>query len=382
MLCEIRDQFPNDILSDEGGLHISLYQPTHRHLPENKQDIIEYKNLLREIVNSLKQKKEPNIDPIMEPFYQLEKDREFWNNTSDGIAVLADQNKFIVYHLGSPVKAFAAANNRFHIIPLIKAFQSIENYQLLVLSQNNFTLYQGNRYGFSEIEIDPDIPRTLGDVLGNQKTNPSLSEGSFGGVGRPAVYHGQGDKKAEDDKDTEKYFRYVDEYVDNNYSKKSKLPLILVSLMEYHTLFKKLSNNAYLIEESIDYASDSIETEHLLSKVMEVIKSLNLEKTEMIIAAYKKAEAESMGSSDLVQVVKAACESQVETILIEENRIVEGTIDNSTGTIKSEDKDDSDCGDVLDSLAEAVLKRKGNVVIIPKDKMPDTTGVAAIYRYN
>ncbi len=55
-----------------------------------------FKNLLREIVNSLKHKNEPSfIDSIMEPFYKLEKDGEFWNNTFDGIAVLANQNKWI-----------------------------------------------------------------------------------------------------------------------------------------------------------------------------------------------------------------------------------------------------------------------------------------------
>jgi hypothetical protein len=359
MLYEITDQFPNDMISDEGGPHISLYQPTHRHFPENKQDLIEFKNLLREIVNSLKQKNEPSfIDSIMEPFYKLENDRDFWNNTLDGIAVLANQNRCIIYNLHGPVKEFAVVNNSFHIKPLIQAFQSVESYQLLGLSRNNFSLYQGNRYGFSEIGIGPDIPRTLGAVLGKQQTEPSLTQGSFGGTGRLAVYHGQGDKKAEDDKDTEKYFRYVDHYVYDSYSKASKLPLILVSLKEYHTQFKNLSNNPYLIEESIDCSYDSVETEQLQSKVLEVIKSLNLEKTEIITEAYKKAEAESMGSSDLVQVAKAAYESRVETILVEENRIVSGKIDSNTGKIKLGDIDNPDCGDILDGLAELVLKKK------------------------
>ncbi|MFA9379208.1 MAG: hypothetical protein ACERKZ_21040 [Lachnotalea sp.] len=228
MIYEITNQFPNEmILSDDGGPHISLYQPTHRHYPENKQDLISY-------------------------------------------------------NLRGPINKFVVVNNSFHIKPLIQAFQSVENYQLLGLSQNNFTLYQGNRYGFSEIEIDSDIPRTLEAVLGKQQTDPSLTHGSFGGVGRPAVFHGQGDKKAEDDKDTEKYFRYVDHYVYENYSKASSMPLILVSLKEYHTQFKNLSSNPYLIEENIDCSYDSVEVEQLQSKILETNKSLNMKKQKKI----------------------------------------------------------------------------------------------------
>jgi hypothetical protein len=83
----------------------------------------------------------------------------------------------------------------------------------------------------------------------------------------------------------------------------------------------------------------------------------------------------------LVQVSKAAAESRVETLLIEENRIIPGKIDYNTGTVKHGVLGDPDCDDILDDLAELTLMRKGEVLVLPKDKMPGTTGVSAIYRY-
>lgn len=382
MLYEIKDQFSIDMIADEGGPHISLYQPTHRHLPDNKKDLIQFKNLLREIVNSLKQKNESSfIDTIMAPFYALEADRDFWDHTFDGIAVFATKDKCIIYKLKTTVKVFAGVSTRFHIKPLIQAFQFVENYQLLVLSQNNFSLYQGNRYGFSELEIDPDIPRTLADVLGKQKTDPALSQGSFGGVGNTAVFHGKGSKKEEDDKDTEKYFRYVDQYVYENYSKKSKMPLILAALKETHTRFKNLGNNPYLMEECIDFSYDLIEKQQLQTSVLGFIEALNVKKQAEIIEMYQKSEGDLKGSSDLVQVAKAASESQVETLLIEADRIIGGKVDQDTGKIKFGDIDEPDCGDLLDSLAALVLSKKGKVIIVSKENMPSMTGIAAIYRY-
>jgi stalled ribosome rescue protein Dom34 len=36
---------------------------------------------------------------------------------------------------------------------------------------------------------------------------------------------------------------------------------------------------------------------------------------------------------------------------------------------------------MLDDLAEAVLRTGGDVVIVPKERMPSTSGLAAILRY-
>jgi hypothetical protein len=253
-----------------------------------------FKNLLREIETSLSQKYEKDlVVHMMKPFYELEKDEHFWNTTTDGIAVLARQNKCIVYNLQGSVQEFATVANSFHIKPLIKAFQSMESYQLLGLSRKNFTLYQGNKHGFSEIDLSVEAPRTLEEVLGEQLTDPYLAHGSNKGTGDHSVYHGQRDVKQEIQNDTEKYFRYVDRFVTENYSKPSKLPLILVSLMEYHSQFKDISSNPYLLDEGIPHSYDSLEMDELTRKALEIIKPVNVEKMQKLTESYRKAEAES-----------------------------------------------------------------------------------------
>jgi len=385
MLYKIAQDFPNDMILEEAGPLVSLFQPTHRHFPENKQDTIVFKNLLREIENSLNRAyKKDIIQSILKPFYQIEEDmhKPFWNNTLGGIAVFASRNKCIVYHLFSPVKEFAVVADSFHIKPLIQAFQSLERYQLLGLSRNRFSIFQGNRHGFAEIVIGSDIPRTLEEVLGKQLTDPYLTQGFYGGVGGPAMHHGHGDVKEEIDKDTEKYYRYVDRFILENYSMKSKLPLILVSLMENHSKFKQISHNPYLLEEGIDFSYESIKMEQLEKKALEIIEPIIFEKTRKLKESYKKATAESLGSSELAHVVKAVFESRVETVMFEEDLLISGKIDKNTGKINLGDIKDPDCGDILDDLAELVLKNRGDIVVLPKDKMPSLTGVAAIYRYS
>jgi|LSQX01.3.fsa_nt_gb hypothetical protein len=382
MRYEIARHFPKDMIFGESGPLISLYQPTHRSSPDNKQDPIVFKNLLRKLESSLAQRPGgEDSEVLMKPLYELRDDPDFWMHTLDGIAVFASKDRCVVYPLHTPVKEYAVVAGRFHIKPLVQAFQSTESYQLLGLSRENFSVYQGNRFGFEELPIPQDAPRTMKEVLGSEVSAPYLSHGSYSGSGGPTMYHGHGDVKEEIDKDTEKYFRYVDAFVFENYSKNTKLPLIPVALKEYHTEFRKISNNPYLYEKGIFKSADSMDADEMLERVQVIIDGIHSERVARKVESFAKAEAESLGSSDRTRIVRAAFEGRIETLLIEADRNVPGSIDFKTGNVQFGDIDHPQFDDILDDLAELVLLNKGTVFILEKEAMPADTGVAAIYRY-
>lgn len=72
---------------------------------------------------------------------------------------------------------------------------------------------------------------------------------------------------------------------------------------------------------------------------------------------------------------------RVGTLLVEDGREIAGTIDSSKGRIQPGALSDPDIGDLLDSLAKTVLRMKGEVVLVPAERMPSTTGLAATYRF-
>lgn len=82
------------------------------------------------------------------------------------------------------------------------------------------------------------------------------------------------------------------------------------------------------------------------------------------------------------EVAKAAAFANVDTLLVEENKIIAGQIENSsTGIISNGDIDHPATGDLLDDLSELVINQGGKVLILPLENMPTDTGVAAIFRY-
>ena len=66
--------------------------------------------------------------------------------------------------------------------------------------------------------------------------------------------------------------------------------------------------------------------------------------------------------------------------MIEAERIINGKINRETGEINVLEGENL-VDDLLDEIAEIVLKNKGKVVVFPKEKMPTEKGIAAIYRF-
>lgn len=382
MLYEIVNEFPHELLRLDKKPCISLYQPTHRHGPENQQDLIRFKNLLLQIEQSLLEKyHKKEIELWMKPLKALEADWNFWQHTAEGLAVFAAEGSCIIYRLQRTVKELAIVADSFHMKPLIRVFQSADRYHLLGLNRKEFALFEGNRYGIEKVALDPSIPTNIKDALGDQYTEKHLSAGALSGPGGTAMFHGHGSKKDVIDVDTEKFFRFVDRTVLDHYSRPMELPLYLVALAEYHTPFHQVSHNPFLQKEGIKIDYEAMSIEELTKSAWEIIEPLYIEKTNVLVDQFENARAKFEGSDDIAQVARAAAENRISRILIEADRIFPGRVDLDTGELITENLNHPEIDDVLDDLAEIVFQNKGEVVVIPKERMPSDTGVAAIYRY-
>jgi hypothetical protein len=175
--------FPTALAAHSEPPCLSLYQPTHRHHPGNQQDPLRFRHLVRELEQSLETKyPADNIHSLLEPFEELGRDHDFWDHTLDGIAVLGAPGLFQVYALQRPVPELAVAADRFHTKPLRRFLQSADRFQVLGLSRHEVKLFEGNRDALDEIELAPDVPRTITEALGDELTEPHQTVGSYGGT--------------------------------------------------------------------------------------------------------------------------------------------------------------------------------------------------------
>ena len=102
------NDYPAGLLDAPEPACLSLYQPTHRRHPENQQDPVRFRNLVKALEESLAQKyPKREVQRLLEPFRAIAGDRNFWNRTLDGLAVLAAPGMVRVYRLQRPVGELA-----------------------------------------------------------------------------------------------------------------------------------------------------------------------------------------------------------------------------------------------------------------------------------
>lgn len=363
---------------------LSLYQPTHRRRPENQQDPIRFGNLVKELEASLRQKY-PKVETrlLLEPFEALARDHAFWTHTLDGLAVLGGPGLFRVFRLQRPVAELVVVADSFHTNPLRRFLQSVDRYQVLGLSLRRIQLFEGNRDALDEIDPAPGVPRTMTEALGDELTDPHSTVASYGGVGMDsmAMHHGHGGKKDQADNDAERFFRAIDRAVLERHSRPSGLPLILAALPEHHHLFRQVSHNPFLMADGLTINPDTLPIDELRERAWQVVEPQYLAQMATLADEFAVAKSKGLGSDDLAEVAREAATGRVATLLIEADRQIAGRLDAATGRIELADLGDPHIDDLLDDLGELVVKMGGRVLVIPSERMPGRTGLAASYRY-
>jgi hypothetical protein len=364
---------------------ISIYVPTHRSHPDNAQDPIRYQNLLKQLESSLLQKYSVSeVKGYLEPFENIRDNRDLWNHNLDGLAIFSSGEIFELISLPIPVAELLVVAESFHTKPMRKYLQTEDRFQILGLSLNEMRFFEGNRYSVSEIQLGNDIPKTIEEALGNELTEKHTTVASYGGVGGESgnMHHGHGAKKDETDIDTERFFRIVAETVHEKLSRPSGLPLILAALPEHHNLFKKVNRNPFLLSDAIPLNPDALSGDKLRKMAWEVMEPAYNQTLKNWSAKVGQAIADQKGSDLIGDIVAAATSGRVETLLLEADRIIPGKIvDADKGHVQTGDFSDPTTDDLLDDIGELVEKLGGKVLVLPADKMPVDSGIAAIYRY-
>ncbi|ERM81742.1 hypothetical protein P872_19340 [Rhodonellum psychrophilum GCM71 = DSM 17998] len=381
----LTEKLIQELLNVNEELCLSLYMPTHRSHPENLQDPIRFNNLIKELEKSILTKySTTETTTHLEPLKKLAEDADFWNHTTEGLAVLSTNGRFEVIKLKVSVEELAIAADSFHTKPLRKYLQSTDRFHVLGVSHHDIQLFEGNRHSLDPIVLSEDVPATIEDALGDELTDKHTTVASYGGSGGESsnMHHGHGGKKEEMDLDAERFFRVIGKSIYENYSRPTGLPLILAALPEHHHQFHEVNINPLLLEKGITVNPKSVSKEILAQRAWEVMEPEYLKRLKNTVDRFEQERANGKGSDDYIEVAIAAVEGRIDTLLVEADRVIAVRITNLvTGNTQKKDLDNPRVDDLLDDMGELVMKMGGKVIVVPTESMPSETGLAAIYRY-
>jgi hypothetical protein len=147
------EHFP-ELLVDLTGPCVSIYLPTGRRFPESQQDVVRFRNLLRQAESSLIDVMgAAELGAFTGPLHELANSDRFWSHSLDGLAVFLHADFYKVYKLQRAVPERAIVAASFHIKPLLRVLQSADRFQLLAITREHVRLFQGNRSGVDEVVL-------------------------------------------------------------------------------------------------------------------------------------------------------------------------------------------------------------------------------------
>jgi len=268
-----------------------------------------------------------------------------------------------------------------HVQPVLRLLQSADRYPVLGRRRKEIRLFDGTRDVRDEMEREPAVRGMTATAEARAKEAHAIVWTHGSGSSKASVRSGQGSKADNLDKDTERFFRAVDRAVLEHHSRPAGVPLLLAALPEHHSLFRRVSRNGFLLDEALGAHPDALSPEELKERAWRAIEPHYLTRLAGLVEMFGTAQSRELGTSDPSDAAYNAMAGRVSTLLIDADRHLPGRVDVETGGIEVDDLADPDTDDLLDDVGERVLANGGQVVIVPAERMPTETGIAAIYRY-
>jgi hypothetical protein len=319
---------------------------------------------------------------VLEPLEALVGDREFWNHQADGLALFASRDFGRLYRLPVHLRDMVVVGPTFHTKPLIEFLQAPERFWVLSVSQKEVRIWEGTVTELGPVNL-ASVPASLQEAIGAEVVTDRLNLRSPRGRGAAPIFHGHGAGKDDTKQELEKFFRAVDTGVRELLADEIG-PIILAAVDYYHPIYRSVSKLENLADQGIIGNISGWDEGRIHASAWPIAQRSVERKLDTALALWESSYGRGKTESDLTAIGRLAVAGRIRLLLADEGRTVWGRIDRATGDIEviREGGTDPDGGavDLLDELAELTIQYGGRALVLPSEKLPVNSGLAAVLR--
>jgi hypothetical protein len=363
------------------GPCVSVFMPMHRSGPETQQDLIRFKNLIREAEERLITRgiPAPEARELLESAQRLLQGDLFHQHQSDGLGMFLSPEVFRCYLLPFAFKELVFVADRFHIRPLLPLLSGDGRYYILALSQNKVRLLQGTHYSVNEVSL-ADVPKNLAETIRDDDSWKELQmhSGISGGQGKlSSVTHGS---EVDSKENIKRYFRRIDKGL-HELVRDERVPLVLAGVDYLHPIYKEVNTYPHLIETGVGGNAEKLSAKELHAQAWTVVRPYFQKAQQEAADQYKQFISCGRASNRFRKIILAAYHGQIELLFAVPDFQQWGTFDPSTDEIHLHKKEKTGDEDLLEFAAVQTLLNGGTVYVVKPGTMPDTGSLAAVFRY-
>ncbi len=336
------------------------------------QDIGQSRTRLTQMVKDAIQKLETagvekrRIWPMQEHFEAVIADDDFWAHQAHSLALFATPTQLRTYRLPNELHEMSTVSDRFHLKPLLRATTFSHAAHVLALSENDVRLIEVSA-NLPAVKVTvPDMPKDAATAVGKASINVS-------GAGlRIQGMEGQKVRLAQ-------YIRKIDAAL-RPVLAASNIPVILAATQPVAALFRSLTSFPVL-EATIECSPDKMSEAELAKAARPILDAHYAEQLAGFHSLFNARKSEGRATTDIADAARAATFGGIDTLLVDIDTLVTGTIDEATGSVTFLPDGDVNGYGVVDEIAARGLRSGARVLAVRKQDIPDDMPLAAILRY-
>lgn len=357
------------LASHRGDICVSIFLPTSTVPQMSTGDRIALKNLVNEATRQLEAANtdKRRVEALVEHLDDLIDDDEFWAHQAHSLAVFATPDNVRTFRVPNALEPIVEVSDRFHLKPLIRTITFPHACFVLALAEGAVRL----------VEVSADLPAVSVRVEGMPKdAGSAVGRASVNARSASGRIHGSEGQKVL----LRQFARKVDAAL-RPVLTGGDIPLLLAATQPLAPIYRSVNSYVHLAATGIDGSPGSLSDAQLAERARAVLDGRYRDE----IAAWKTLFAERDNSdratTDIARAARAATYGAVETMMVDIDEVVAGTVDETTGAVTFSTASDARDYGVVDEIASRVLRAGGRVLGVRRADIPGGQSLAAILRY-
>lgn len=355
-----------ELSRERHDIAITLVIPTET-VGDNTAARIHARTLFRGALAQLKDAEKRRIWPIEDDLSAILEEEEFWAHQSRGLVLLLTPERARSFQIPSTVRPGAHVSDRFHLKPLMRSLTARDSAHVLALEEDQVRLFHVTGAGIEEIRT-PQMPGSAAALAGKASINGRSPSGRFQGQ------EGQRLRLAQ-------FARRVDQVL-GDVLHGSTEPVILHAAEPLLSIFRNVTTLPTFAGHAIEGSPKAVPETEIEAQARGILDRIRADDLTAFQERFALREGQGRALTQTDLVARAATAGAVETLLIDMDAAIPGTVCETTGQITFAAAEGADSYGIVDEIAARVLRTGGQVIAVRKAEMPEGQDVAATLRWS
>lgn len=302
----------------------------------------------------------------------LLEDPDFLRYLSASLAIFINPSLTRYFRVPNLLQSCTEVSDRFYIKPLMRALTFPQSAYVLALAQSGVRL----------VAVSRDLPATSielegvpADVAAAAGVDSIRGRGSDGRSPQGRIQGSEGQKVR-----MQEYAQAINKALAPVLSG-SKEPLIIAGAEPMTGIFRSVSTYKHLVKPEIEGNQQERSDEQLAAAARPILDALYAAELQELCEDFGTSASNGRAVTDLGDVARAATAKAVDTLFVDIDRSMPGTVDEESGAVTLDDDADASNYGVIDEILRRALLSDARILAVRADDVPGGGALAATVRF-